>query len=268
MTTMTTIRRAERQLLLAMLLGAAATSTAAAQDFTWHGRIAPGKRLEVKGVNGAVRAVLASGSEAVVNATKRARRSDPDEVKIQVVESSEGVTICAVYPTPPRAREENSCEPGDAWHSSTDNNDVVVTFDVQVPPGVEFDGQTVNGEMSAEGLKGDVRASSVNGSVRVSTTGLAEASTVNGSVYAEMGRANWTNQLEFSTVNGGITLILPDKLDTDVRATTVNGEIESDYPLTISGRFGPRHLRGTIGAGGRELSLSTVNGEIRLKKGS
>jgi DUF4097 and DUF4098 domain-containing protein YvlB len=108
----------------------------------------------------------------------------------------------------------------------------------------------------------------VNGSVKVSTTGLAEASTVNGSIYAEMGRANWNNDLEFSTVNGAITLILPSKLDTEVRANTVNGEIELDYPLTITGRVSPRRLRGTIGAGGRGLTLSTVNGEIRLKKGT
>jgi DUF4097 and DUF4098 domain-containing protein YvlB len=123
--------------------------------------------------------------------------------------------------------------------------------------------------MSAEGLKADVRASTVNGSVRVTTTGLAEASTVNGSVYAQMGRADWTNDLEFSTVNGGITLILPNgKLDTDVRANTVNGDIETDWPLMVSGRFSQRRLHGTIGAGGRGLSLSTVNGEIRLKKGT
>jgi Putative adhesin len=255
-----------RTIMTVAALSLAALSTATAQDFNWRGRIAAGKRLEVKGVNGDVRAVLASGAEAVVNARKHGRRSDPDEVKIEVVQSDEGVTICAVYPTPPRAREENSCEAGDHWHSSTDNNDVVVDFEIQVPPGVEFNGQTVNGEMSAEGLKGDVKASTVNGSVRVSTTGLAEASTVNGSVYAEMGRANWTDELEFSTVNGGITLILPGKLDTEVRASTVNGEIESDYPLTVSGKFGPRRLRGTIGAGGRTLNLSTVNGEIRLRK--
>ena len=257
-----------RTFLIVSALAVGAIATATAQDFNWHGRLAAGKRLEVKGVNGDVRAVLASGAEAVVSAKKHARRSDPDEVQIQVVESDEGVTICAVYPTPRRARRENTCEPGDRWHSSTDNNDVTVDFEVQVPAGIEFNGQTVNGEMSAEGLKGDVRASSVNGSVRVSTTGLAEASTVNGSVYAQMGRADWTNDLEFSTVNGGITLILPGKLDTDVRATTVNGDIESDYPLMISGKFGPRRLRGTIGAGGRGLMLSTVNGEIRLKKGT
>jgi len=256
-----------RTIMTVAALSLAALSTATAQDFNWHGRIAAGKRLEVKGVSGDVRAVLASGAEAVVNARKHARRSDPDDVEIKVVQSDEGVTICAVYPTPPRAREENSCEPGDRWHSNTDNNDVTVDFEVQVPAGVEFNGQTVNGEMSAEGLKGDVKASTVNGSVRVTTTGLAEASTVNGSVYVQMGRANWDNELEFSTVNGGITLILPSgQLNTEVRANTVNGEIESDWPMMVSGRFSQRRLHGTIGTGGRALSLSTVNGEIRLKK--
>jgi hypothetical protein len=250
------------------LLGAATSAAAAQQDFTWHGRIPAGRRIEVKGVNGDVRATAATGGEVQVTAAKHARRSDPDEVKIEVVEHDGGVTICAVYPTPRRARRENVCEAGDHWSSSTENNDVVVDFEVRVPAGVEFTGRTVNGEMSAEGLKADVDASTVNGSVRVTTTGLAQASTVNGSVYVEMGRADWTDELEFSTVNGGVTLVLPAQLNTDVRASTVNGEIDSDYPLTVTGRFGPRRVRGTIGTGGRSLSLSTVNGEIRLKKGT
>src|SRR3989449_4980794 len=216
-----------RTFLIVSALAVGAIATATAQDFNWHGRLAAGKRLEVKGVNGDVRAVLASGAEAVVSAKKHAHRSDPDEVQIQVVESDEGVTICAVYPTPRRARRENTCEPGDRWHSSTDNNDVTVDFEVQVPAGIEFNGQTVNGEMSAEGLKGDARASSVNGSVRVRTTGLAEASTVNCARDAQMGRADWTNDLEFSTVNGGVPLTLPGKPDTHLRATPLNSAHQS-----------------------------------------
>src|SRR2546422_2103054 len=192
-----------RTVLLTTALCVGAVAALTAQDFNWHGRIAAGKRLEVKGVNGDVRAVLTSGAEAVVNARKHARRSDPDEVEIKVVESDEGITICAVYPTPPRARQENTCEPGDRWHSNTENNDVTVDFEVQVPAGIEFNGQTVNGEMSAEGLKGDVRASTVNGSVRVSTTGLAESSTVNGSVYAQLGRAGRANELGVEAGDGG-----------------------------------------------------------------
>jgi DUF4097 and DUF4098 domain-containing protein YvlB len=244
----------------------AAPAAAQSPDFRWHGRLASGKRVEVKGVNGDVRAVFTTGSEVEVTAAKHSRRSDPEDVKIEVIEHAGGVTICAVYPTPRRARQENRCEVGDSWHSSNEDNDVVVDFEVKIPAGVEFSGRTVNGEMSAEGLKADVQASTVNGSVRVTTTGLAEASTVNGSVYVEMGRADWSDDLEFSTVNGSVTLILPAQLNAEVRASSVNGDLVTDYPMMVTGRFGRRRMQGTIGSGGRSLNLSTVNGEIRLRK--
>jgi DUF4097 and DUF4098 domain-containing protein YvlB len=247
---------------LALLLAPAA----AAQDFQWKGRIASGKWLEVKGVNGSVRAQAATGAEAEVTAAKTSRRSDPEEVKIEVLEHEDGITICAVYPTPPRARRENRCEPGDHWGSSTENNDVKVDFTVHVPAGVRFRGQTVNGELEAEGLGADAVVSTVNGSVHVSTTGNAEAHTVNGSIYATMGRADWSDEADFRTVNGGITLTFAGDLNTEIRAGTVNGDIESDWPVTVTGRFGPKRVSGTIGRGGRLLKLETVNGDIRLRK--
>jgi len=253
-------------LLLTVIAAGALPAAAQTPDFNWHGRLAPGKRVEVKGVNGDVRAVFTTGAEVVVTAAKHARRSDPEDVKIEVVEYDGGVTICAVYPTPRRARRENTCEVGDSWHTNTEDNDVTVDFEVKIPAGVQFGGQTVNGEMSAEGMKADVSAHTVNGSVRVTTTGIAEAGTVNGSVYVEMGRADWTNELEFSTVNGGLTLVLPATLNAEVDASTVNGDLVTDYPMMISGRFGKHRMRGTIGTGGRSLNLNTVNGEIRLRK--
>ena len=64
--------------------------------------------------------------------------------------------------------------------------------------------------------------------------GLAEAQTVNGSIEVRMGRANWTDALEFETVNGGITIELPGDLNADVNASTVNGSLSSDWPLTVS----------------------------------
>jgi len=81
-----------------------------------------------------------------------------------------------------------------------------------------------------------------------------------------MGRATWTDALDFRTVNGEITLDLPANLSTEVRASTVNGDIVTDFPLMVRGRLGPRSLRGTIGSGGRRLALETVNGSIRLRK--
>jgi hypothetical protein len=258
--------RATVFLIPATFAAALVAAPAAAQDFHWTGHLAAGKRLEIKGVNGSIRAMAATGDEIDVSARKTSRRSDPDEVKIEVVPSDEGVTICAVYPTGRHARYENSCEPGNDWHSSTDNNDVNVDFTIRLPAGIVFSGQTVNGDVEAEHLGSDAEVSTVNGSIDVSAAGHVEARTVNGSIRAAMGRADWQSEAEFTTVNGGITLTLPDDLSAEVRAETVNGDLETDFPLTVTGRFGPRHMRGTIGHGGRQLRLTTVNGSIRLRK--
>jgi DUF4097 and DUF4098 domain-containing protein YvlB len=100
----------------------------------------------------------------------------------------------------------------------------------------------------------------------VSTTGYAEAQTVNGSIRAAMKGASPPERLDFHTVNGGITLDLPDGFAADVEAQTVNGDVSTDFPLTIQGRFGPRRVFGKIGGGGTRLSLETVNGSIRLRR--
>ena len=50
------------------------------------------------------------------------------------------------------------------------------------------------------------------------------------------------------------------------QAETVNGNISTDFPLTIQGKLNPKHISGTIGSGGRELGLKTVNGNIELRR--
>jgi hypothetical protein len=244
----------------------AVAAPASAQDWTWKGRVSSGQWLEVKGVNGSVRAVAASGDQIEVTADKTSRDDDPDDVKIVVVEHSGGVTICAVYPTPRNARGPNECRPGNEGRSNVQNNDVKVDFTVRVPRGTKFAGKTVNGGVNISGMTSDTKAHTVNGSIRLVTEGLAEATTVNGSINVSMGRANWSDLLEFETVNGAIIVELPEEVDMMVSASTVNGSIETDYPLTVRGRWGPKRLSGTVGKGGRELSLGTVNGDIEIRK--
>jgi DUF4097 and DUF4098 domain-containing protein YvlB len=89
---------------------------------------------------------------------------------------------------------------------------------------------------------------------------------VNGSIRGILGASGWSQGLAFHTVNGSITLDLPPDLSADVRATTVNGEISTDFPMTITGRVSHRHVAGTIGSGGRQLDLQTVNGSVRLRR--
>jgi DUF4097 and DUF4098 domain-containing protein YvlB len=135
---------------------------------------------------------------------------------------------------------------------------------VKVPAGVTFDANTVNGGIAARALGGPVRAHTVNGACDIETSQSGEASTVNGSVRATLGRVAADDRLDFSSVNGSITLRLPDRFDADLSGSTVNGSIESDFPVTVKGKWGPRNMHGTIGRGGARLSASTVNGSIKL----
>ena len=248
---------------------AVANQTASSSDeFRWSGRLAAGRTIEVKGVNGDVRAEASQGNEVEVTAVKTGRRSDPKTVEIRVVEHEGGVTICAVYPNADSSRP-NNCAPDEGGHMNVNNNDVEVAFKVRVPQGVRFSGRTVNGGIETGALGSDVDAKTVNGSIKVSAAGIARAKTVNGSITATLGRADWNGLLDFKTVNGTITLDLPSDMSTEVKAETLNGDISTDFPMTIQGRVSRRHLNGTIGSGGgRELSLKTVNGSIRLRRTS
>ncbi|HEU5219987.1 MAG TPA: DUF4097 family beta strand repeat-containing protein [Gemmatimonadales bacterium] len=234
-------------------------------DFQWKRALASGKTLEIVGINGSIDAVGIPGREAEVLAVKKGRKSDPEEVRIEVVEHPDGVTICAVYPNSRRG-EENECREGGKGRNNTRNNDVQVTWTIRVPQGVKFVGRTVNGEIVARRLTAEAEVHTVNGDLTVETTSFANATTVNGSIDARVGTTDWTDDVEFETVNGGITVDLPANASMEVDASTVNGSMSTDFPLTIKGRWGPRRMSGTIGRGGRTLSLSTVNGSMSLRK--
>src|SRR5256712_10011934 len=179
--------------ILALLPAVAALAlvpraAAAQNEFHWKGKVAPGKAIEIKGVNGDVRAVAsAGGGDVEVTAVKHARRSDPNDVKIEVVQHEDGVTICAVYPSD--GRRENTCEAGDGGHMNVRDNDVTVDFTVRGPTGVRFLGKTANGEVEAAVLSSDVEANTGNGSIPHSTAGYAQAPTVNGAIVASPGPA-------------------------------------------------------------------------------
>lgn len=232
------------------------------REFDWSGVVAAGDRIEIKGVIGDVTASAASGSEVVVHATLSGRESDPADVTIEVVEHADGVTICAVYPDVPGQRP-NECLPGDRGNMSVRDNDVVVDFTVSVPAGVVFAGRTVSGDVRAQGLQGDAFVRSVSGNLIVSTTGIAEGSTVSGGINASIGRADWGRDLAFTSVSGNVAVEVPSNTNAAVQASTVSGTIDSDFPLTGTAV----NQQGTLGSGGPTLTLSTVSGDVRLRRG-
>ncbi len=235
-----------------------------AQDFEWQGAVDRGDAVTIRGVNGDI--VVRRGSGQVsVEAFKSSRDDDVSDVRIEVIEDREGVLICAVYPSR-EGRRPNRCARGEDYRMNTHDFNVTVDFVVEIPAGVDLEAITVNGEIEAIGLSGDVKAVTVNGDVEVEADGVVSAVTVNGSIEAAMGTAP-SNDITFTTVNGGIRITLPEGTDADVHFSTVNGHIESDFPITIRGRWGPRSASGELGRGGPEITASTVNGSIELISG-
>ena len=248
-----------KTLLGAVLLSITLAAPAAAQDepWSWHKAIPAGKTVEIRGVIGDIHATAAMGNEVEIVARKN---RDAKDVRIEVEEHADGVTVCAIYD------DRSSCdEDRGRGRQHADHNDGEVNFEVRVPRGVKFTGSSVTGDVEATGLDARVRASSVSGSVRVSTTDIASASSVSGSLRVRMGRSDWDGDLKFSTVSGDIDVEITGDLNADVEMTTVSGDLESDWPLSVSSSR-RQSIRGRIGSGGRGLEFSTVSGIVELRK--
>ena len=90
-----TVQASERETSAGSVLlvaNASLNQTASSEEFRWSGRLAAGRTIEIKGINGDVRAEASAGNEVEVTAIKTGRRSDPKTVEIRVVEH-EGIPV-------------------------------------------------------------------------------------------------------------------------------------------------------------------------------
>jgi hypothetical protein len=237
-----------------------------ANEFLYHGRIFAGGAIEIKGVNGDVAAEPSSSGEVEVLAVKEGSLSNPEQVRIEVVEHDGGATICAIYPES-EFKLRNTCAPGEGGDLSVYNNDVFVQFTVRVPHHVRFVGRTANGRVSAKGLRGGVEAHTVNGNVDIEETSGAKVKTVNGSIRAALDPAAHHRPVDLESVNGNVTVKLAPSAGVELEATTVNGGIANQLLLAQQFDVTPQHVAGRTGcAAGPRIEVRTVNGDIRLEQ--
>jgi hypothetical protein len=237
----------------------------APDDFHWPGRLMAG--LPVYGIflTGEFVGWGAAGVAAVATGTSRGY-GDDREFFVEVVEYSDGVTICAVYA---RDKAPGHCHRGGVssessgwWHG----NRAKINFDIQVPRGVRFNALTTNGNVLGHNLASVVEAATTNGNVDVSTSEWASATTTNGGIHVSIGNAKWSGELKVRSTNGSVDVTLPASAEFKLEAATTNGGIHTDFPITVQGSFNSKELSGTVGGGGRELRVATTNGTIKLTK--
>ena len=68
------------------------------------------------------------------------------------------------------------------------------------------------------------------------------------------------------TGDGGIDLRVPDGFQADLDASSGDGRITLDIPLTVAGRVSRSKVHGQLNGGGPALLVHTGDGSIRIER--
>lgn len=208
--------------------------------FEWTGSA---KQVEVSTVNGDIRVEPSSGKSVRVRGTKSGK--DAGDVEIEVEVKADRVTIAPKYPKRP-------------------HTDAQVDFVVEVPAGVAVEAATVNGGVKARDVTAALKVSTVDGDIATSACPDVRGNTVNGGMKIDLPKG--AKRAELEAVNGELEVRMKPDTGASVTASTVNGKIDSDFPLSRSKEIVGSHASGKLGDGSARIELATVNGGIKLKK--
>lgn len=247
---------------------------------------------------------ISEGGAGVVDfrAEKDVRRGQVEDIAFRVLRESDGVTICAIFDEDDDCSSDGvrgerrsgnwswrdrakvnitlKIPRGAKIRSATGNGDVslaAAAAEARVTSGNgkvrvsgvagQVEASSGNGEVTVERVGGPVHASSGNGDVSVtSSNGPINASSGNGDIRASMDRLSGSEDMEFSSGNGRIELIVPADFSAEIEASSGNGKVVTDFPITIRGKISQSRLRGTIGTGGRRVRMTTGNGSMEIRK--
>ena len=219
-----------RSLLVVFACAPVAVAAAQQADFRWEKALAAGKRVSIHNINGDVTVATSTSGKVEVVGVKHGSKRDFDDLTIDVVETNDGVTVCAINKRLDMECDDRGIHVHDHW-GNRDWDDASIDIQVKLPKALEVDAHSVSGDVSV---------------------GI-DALTGNG-------------PLSFTSVSGSVTADLPKSIDADVTMRSVSGTLDSEFPLTLNGRMGRHSLEARIGKGGRELQVHTVSGDVRLRQ--
>ncbi len=237
--------------------------------------------VKVDNVLGSITASGAPGSQVRLALKKTLRADTPEglaraesEVQLNVSEKEGALELYVDGPF--RSRGGRRCS-GDREY------DARYDFELQVPERCDLVLKTVtDGDITVRGVTGAFTVRNVNGHVELSgIAGSGSGKTVNGRVRAAFRKAP-AEPCEFKTVNGNVEVSLNPGQAADFKVKTFNGGVYSDLPVSClptrveasrreKGRFvyGGRGFQTVrVGAGGAEITLDTLNGDILIAAGT
>jgi DUF4097 and DUF4098 domain-containing protein YvlB len=161
-----------------------------------------------------------------------------------------------------------------------------VDITIQVPRASSLELHSTNdGDIVVENVSGEIEVENVNGSNTLrNISGNAVVNTVNGDVTVTMTRVTPDKPMSFSSMNGDVDVTLPADIKANVKMKSQQGEIYSDFDITLKpvpqkaeevsksgkGKYRisfEKNIYGAINGGGPEYAFNTFNGDVFIRKG-
>lgn len=248
--------------LSCLLLNGTVRSYDAQEKFEKNIPFEPGGYLSVTNQNGNIKVSSWSDHTVQIIAYKRVNNAGSseaenwlDKIEIEINQNDHEIEIKTHTP----GQKESFLEKFFSKH----NVSCSVEYEISVPEEIDLNLHSSNGNIDIRDIEGRVRLETTNGNIdAVGIKGLARCETTNGSIHAEFEQVPDQDRMSFETTNGSIKIFLPENFGGDFDLNTVNGSINSDFPIHVEGRWGKKHFHGQVQDGQCSLDCATINGSI------
>jgi hypothetical protein len=216
--------------------------------------LAPGARVEVAGINGAVKIETADIKIADVYVERIAKSPEALSRRKITIESS---------PNSLRIRGEK----GDAgFFGRLFGSSPTERVTLRLPRQVSLVTQGINGGVNVGEVDGPIEIHGINGRVEVAqATGSAKFNGINGNISVTLNRLE-KDAVNINGVNGNIELRLSEGINVELEAHGMNGNVVSDLPGFVLEKAKHGSYSAHIGSGGSSITANGINGNIRLTK--
>jgi len=216
----------------------------------------PGTRVEIAGINGNVEVETSDTKTAEVYVVRTAGSRDSlNRREITVEQTTTGLIV--------RGKQVSHGFWEHLFGTKASEN---VT--IKAPRAIVLAIRGVNGRVTSGDVDGAIEAKGINGKVELGAANdSAEISGINGDISIGLNKLGNVGA-RVSGVNGNIELRLGNDLNADLTAKGMNGNVRSEISnVTVDKDNYGSHYSAKIGSGGSPITISGINGNVRLTGG-
>ena len=226
------------------------------QEIRQTHELSPGARVELTGLNGAVRIETSDSKTAEIYIERTAATQEAlEQRKVTIEADANSLRIHG---------EKDDTGFFSRFFGSSASERVTL----KLPRQISLQAKGVNGSFTTSDIDGAVEVTGINGRVQVgSAAGSALFKGINGSVVVGLKKIDQEG-VTLTGINGNIELQLASDVNADFDAHGLNGRVISDLPNISIDKSRHGNYSARIGSGGAGITAKGINGNIRFTRGA